>query len=216
MIVKESKATEIKDAVIITTQGVENVLTPTFGPCVIQPSMRTLLASVYSTGKVYRFRLTRSATVTTSGTGTMNLATPVHPAQFTQYSALSALFTESRLINTRISWAFQGTSVIVPFAFAFDQHYSSGSPTFGQILSIPGAVMTNNDRPFTEAARRGAFYKLKVPNPWAGIASSATTPVIGGNNGAWLYSVAGATDVTADIATYLIECEYEFRTLGGL
>ncbi len=173
---------------------------------------KPLSSSVFLPGKTYRFRLTRTAAITTSGAGALSLATSIMPSQFTQYTALLALFTESRLISTRIQWVMQGTSKIVPFAFAFYPTWVSGSPslTFTDIISIPGVKLTNIDRPIVPV--RKSEWHAKPARNFSAITNASGVDPVGGNIGAWVYAVSTAADASTDIATYLIECDYEFRS----
>ncbi len=172
---------------------------------------KMLSSSVFMPGKVYKFRLSRTAAVTTSGSGLLALATGVYPAQFTQYSYLAGLFKESRLVAVKIKWVMQGTSTVVPFAYAFDPTWTSGTPTFDGICSIPGAKLTNSDRPFVP--QRESSWSARAPRPFSLISATSGTDPSGGNIGAWLYSISTATTASTTIGTYLIEAEFEFRSI---
>jgi hypothetical protein len=57
----------------------------------IPPTVLSAFRGMFSPLQTYRFRLTRTASIISSGGGTLVLATGIYPSQFSQYSALSML-----------------------------------------------------------------------------------------------------------------------------
>lgn len=184
----------------------------------IPKPLQGVMASVFSTNKSYRFRLIRTATLVTSGGGTMNLATLVHPSQFDQYSALALLFNQSRLRSTRITYigniAPAATTVVQqPFVSAFDPSYSSfvtPSHTFTTANRLPKSKnfsLIMSKWPVTNSYRS--------PNrPWSYIAATGSgSDPVGGVEGAWIHCISGTASASATYLQYVIVADYEFRNV---
>jgi hypothetical protein len=206
-----------KKTAIVRPEGCEYAPPPstlTFpGPEVL----KTLKASVFTPGKTYRFRLSRSAGLTSSGTGTLQLATAVLPSNFEEYTPLSGLFEECRLISTRIKYAFLSngtTPVNVTFASCFDPSGTSSTvPSFTNTIQFPGCKIC----PLTQTVPTGLTNSWKqrgVPRSWSLVTTtdSGTDPV-GGALGCWYHSIFANTTNSSLVAVYLIECDYEFRNV---
>jgi hypothetical protein len=131
-----------------------------------------------------------------------------------EYSAVSALFLECRLMSTRITYAMYATgnspTTTIGVCIAFDPSNQSTGPTFTYACQQPGAKLFNTNS--------GAFLHCK--NSWRGdgkrpwsytIASSAGTDPVGGSIGTWYTSLSGTTTASQNLGTYLIECDYELR-----
>ncbi len=183
------------------------------------------MSSLFATSNtVYSIRLTRSATLTTSGGGTMALATPVHPSQFDQYTQLSALFNKCRLLRTRI----QLSTVINPnssssgstsyagatFACAFNPRAGAGaSPTTStsECIRTPGCKIYS---PCTLARPLVLSYKFPRGQPWSIVsANSGSSDPIGGVSGYWINCALTTATASTTYMLYLIEAEYEFSNL---
>lgn len=198
-------------------QGTE-VLPPCWRPDKVTTNLELLkiMKSVYSPGKTYRFRLSRSAGLTSSGTGTLQLITAVLPSNFEEYTPLSGLFEECRLISTRIQYAFTSngtTPTLVAFASCFDPSATASTvPTWTNAIQFPGAKITNiqNSAPVifknSFRATRGRAWSLVTTT------DSGTDPV-GGALGGWYHSIFSNTSNSTLIGVYLLECDYEFRNV---
>jgi hypothetical protein len=172
------------------------------------PSIIRVARSVFQPGKTYRFRMVRSATLTSSGAGAFSLKTDVYPSQFDQYAGLSLIFDEARLVATRVRVVRnQSPSLQTAIATAFDP--SGNASTFTQTNGIPGCIMyTTNQTNWPVKAS----WKTRTPRPWSIVSAtpSGTDPV-GGIIGSWSWSAASTTDNTTVLFTYRIEVDYEFR-----
>ncbi len=177
-----------------------------------------------TSNSVYRIRLTRSASLTTSGGGSMALATAVHPSQFDQYTQLSALFNKARLLRTRIqlsplinpnsssggSTTYAGAS----FAVGFNPRAGAGaSPTttVAECIRVPGCKIYSPTQMTKTLVSEYAFPK---PQPWSTIsANSGSSDPIGGVPGYWMNVALTTATASTSYVLYLIEAEYEFSNL---
>lgn len=177
------------------------------------PSLLLMMRSVFQPGKVFRFRMTRNATLTTSGAGSLNLATKVYPSQFDQYSAISLIFDECRLRGTRISLVdvqINGnTNLSSAIASVFDPSEAMVSPTFTACTRQPGCKVyttTQKNWPVRNV------WKSKTLRPWS-IVSTTSTGVdpVGGIIGQWAHCAQTTLSNSIGYLSYLIEVDYEFR-----
>lgn len=196
-------------------------------PVVLSPEQITTLNGVsklFSTSNsVYRVRMSRAASLSTSGGGAMALATAVYPSQFDQYTQLSPLFGECRIRAVRIQLtcfpnpnaATVGTTDYIGgwFAVAFNPGGGAGSfliISIAAVTRLPGCKVYN---PFV-TGRVILSHKFPKTTPWSilGGTNSGTDPV--GGTAGYFANVALST-LTASRAYlgYLIEAEYEFRNL---
>jgi len=184
-------------------------------PLSVSPiALRAIARSVYRPGKTFRMRLTRNAVVTTSGAGALQIASNITPANMSEYSAVSALFQEARLMSTRITYAMysQGNSptTVIGIAISFDPSNYSTAPTHTYALQQPGAKLFNTNS--AAGSRLTNFWKGDGKRPWSlTIASGSGTDPMGGIVGTWYSSLSGVTTASQNLGTYLIEVDYEFR-----
>jgi hypothetical protein len=172
--------------------------------------------SVFGPGKTYRFRLSRSAGLTSSGTGTLQLVTAVLPSNFEEYTPLSGLFEECRLISTRIQYAFitPGSSpTLVPFASVFDPSATSSTvPTWTNTIQFPTSKVWNTSSYAGFNVKNK--YKVAGKRSWSLVTTTDTgTDPVGGCLGAWYHSIFSNTSNSTIICVYLLECDYEFRNI---
>ncbi len=176
-------------------------------------SVVKMARSVFAPGKTYRMRCIRTATITASGGGLLQLATSVAPSGFAEYSALSALFTECRLRSTRIHLTFYSsgaTPIIAGYCSSFDPSNYSTAPTFTYACQMPGAKLWNTFGPLS--GEHVNEYTPRTLRPWSQVtASGSGTDPVGGIIGTWYHSLSRATTASADVGVYLLECDYEFR-----
>jgi hypothetical protein len=177
----------------------------------LPPTAVEMMKSVFRPGKTYRARLTRLAVLTSSGAGALLAATAIHPSQFTQYTALAALFTEARLRSTKIHYNFCIPST-VPIAFysSFDPNSDGSVPSsVALIAAIPGSKQFN---PFNVTSTPINTWNIPAVRPWSRItATGSEHDPQGGVIGAWSHGVFSAVSNSTNVAYYLIECDYEFR-----
>lgn len=188
----------------------------------IPPTVLSAFRGMFSPLKTYRFRLTRAASIISSGGGTLVLATGIYPSQFSQYSALSMLFSESRLIRTCIEYmpissnAQTGATTYATepgaFASAFDPAQYGGSTfVFADIQRRPGTVNFHSQitaRKVTNVCTMNRSQRL-----WSNIGQSSGTDPYGGNAGAWLVASAGNISPSTSYFYYVITADYEFKGL---
>jgi hypothetical protein len=162
--------------------------------------------------KTYTIPCTRTATLVSSGGGTLALTTLIYPSQMDQYNQLSALFGECRLKRTSIQLANAGSGILSSsMIVAFDPHAISGATTStSSVVRLPGAKLYNNNLqsnwPVTNA------YTYPKDMPWSVISSTASgTDPTGGLKGAWCNVAMNAVTATSNILQYLIVAVYEFR-----
>lgn len=195
----EEKATESK----ALSMGLETRHMP--------PSNAVAKLSIKPNARTFIVRMTRSATLTTGGGGTLSLITTIGPAQMDQYSSqFASLFREARLRKTRITYtSLTGTSPTTPFAFdsVFDPSANTGS------------VAPSNAWRFENCKRFAAHSIMKMVNtailpnrPYSLIdATAAGTDPVGGLEGAWCHCAATTPPASTAVLTYLIETWYEIR-----
>jgi hypothetical protein len=182
-------------------------------PC--SPSMLAVARSVFRPGKIYRFKLNRTATLTASGAGILLVATGVTISGFIESSAIQALFDECRLVRTRIQYGFlvqtsqgAGMPTSSTFCSSFDPSNISTAPTFSVASQIPGAkyTMTSTTIPFRNSfdVRGGRVWSLTS-------ASGSGTDPIGGMAGTWYHAISPVASANQVVANYLLEAEFEFR-----
>lgn len=178
----------------------------------IPPTLTMAAKSVFAPGKTYRVRLTRSALIASSGSGSLQLASAVDVLSMTNGSSFATLFGECRLRATRIKVSFfsNGTSPqISGYCSAFDPSNISNAPSFAGAANIPGAKLWSN---FQTAGEHRNSWKSRTPRPWSRTnATVSGVDPVGGMAGTWYHSLSKATTASVDVATYIIECDYEFR-----
>lgn len=181
------------------------------------------MSSVFSTSNtVYTVRMSRAASLTTSGGGAMALATAVYPSQFDQYTQLSPLFSEARIRHVRIQLtclpnpfaATVGTSDLIGgwFAVAFNPRPGGASPTtsIAEVTRLPGCKIYN---PFTNG-KQVLSYRFPKNYPWSLInGTGGGTDPIGGTSGYFANVALSTVTASRSYLGYLIEAEYEFRGL---
>lgn len=187
----------------------------------IPPTVMNAFKGMFSPNQIYRFRMTRTASVVTSGGGTMSLATGVYPGQFDQYTALSILFSQSRLVQTKIDYMLlasqaQTQSTVYStlpgvFVSAFDPaQYGGSTQLYQQVQRRPGCVQFATSYTGKKITN---FYKVKEPRLWSNIATQSGTDPYGGNAGAWLIALANVASTTTTYWQYVITADYEFTAL---
>lgn len=171
------------------------------------------LRSVFQSGKTYRFRMTRIAVLSASGAGLMNLVTKVVPSDYQEYSALSLIFTEARLRSTKITYTMLAPSGGPQTLYsAFDPSVlAGGTTTVTQTTSVPGCKAFSV---WCTSRQDKNSWSPKTLRPFSLISSSGTgSDPMGGVEGAWYHSLHAAVAASVAVANYMIECDYEFRSV---
>lgn len=199
-----------------STQGIEKVKLLPFPKT--PPSALSLARSMIATNKTYKFRLERFATLTTSGAGAMALVTMIEPSGFLEYTQLSALFEECRLVRTRISYNMNmnvfGTTAQGyaggPFCSAFDVSATTGATTSTtSVLRLNDCITFN--MPFNQSVIRND-YKAPKGNPYSKVTASASgTEPTGGIKGGWCHVAQATLSNSIAYLTYYLEVIFEFR-----
>lgn len=165
--------------------------------------------------KVYRIRMTRTASLTSSGGGVMNLTTGLYPSQFSQGSAFAALFDQCRLCNVKYSYTSRvgsGAALIwASFATAFDPNGSAATTyTFDQTVRLPGSIAFSLAQ--TNWPSRTRLWNLPKNRPWS---LSSTTggggDPVGGGLGAISHSISNVVSISTTYVDYFVESVWEFR-----
>jgi len=165
-------------------------------------------------GKVFTLRLSRAASLTTSGTGTMQLSTSVLPSQFAEYTQLVDLFTEAKLLSTSIQYSDNQTSVGTVYRCGFISAFQPTDPGTGTVTSLatsrlPGAKLFSLAN--TTWPVRNSVPKLKG-RQWCKITTSGTSADnVSGCAGSWYHSLQNTGPVSTNILFYIIEALYQFR-----
>jgi hypothetical protein len=163
-------------------------------------------------------RLTRFASLTTNGSGGLAITTVVAPSQFMQYTSVNALFRECRLRRTKITY----TPKIAPdtagllngiMHSAFDNNgiASDSISTSDEVDRFANSIIFSCNT--TQA--RAAVNTFRCPaRPWSHVdSSSGGLDPVGGISGSWLHFFSNSSFASTNVADYLIEAWYEFRTL---
>jgi hypothetical protein len=183
----------------------------------ISPTVRNAFKGMFEPNKTYRFRLTRVASIVTSGGGTLALATGVYPGQFDQYTALSILFGQSRLIRTSIEYmllinTIGSTSIPAVAVSAFDTaQYGGTTYLYNQLQRRAGCKQLVTS--YTGNEVMNSYTTKKSARLWSDIAVQTGTDPFGGNSGAWCIAFANAASATTSYYEYLISADYEFTSL---
>ncbi len=195
----------------------------------VHPPMRFLnLGGLGMTGfsnKVFTIRMSKSAQHTTSGAGALNLATPVYPSSFLQYTQITGHFKQVRIRTVRMkmisnvnpnssssgSTSYAGGTLALSF---LPRSASGASPTTtaADVVRSPGVKIYN---PLTVTQPVVITYRFPKDTPWSDISSSSTgTDPIAGTYGYFGHSSIGST-LTASTAytTYVVEALFQFRAI---
>jgi hypothetical protein len=173
--------------------------------------------------KIHRFRLTRVASLVTSGGGQMNLVTSVIPSQFAQSTALATLFSECRLISTSIEYtstfgfgSSATTTLHSPMCSGFFQSSTTASPT---VMTYDQCARLSNSKTFSSGnipRNLRNSWITAAPRPWSLVSASATgSDPVGGVNGCWSINNLVTMSNSTTYFGYLIEAIYEFRYLSN-
>lgn len=187
------------------------------------PSLLLTLRSMFSSNAVYPFRMTRVATLSTSGSGSLDLQTPIYPSNFLQYSALAMLFSMCRLRSTTIT--LTNVAALAPVGAS---NYSY-LPITGALVFDPSGVGSSSGNTYASLCRRNDVrlftsnkrenvrhhYRARTTRPWSTVSSTGTSTFDpqGGVVGVWAYSYAFPGTPSVTYHTYTIDVVYELTTL---
>jgi hypothetical protein len=208
----------IVDAVDTKAQGTEVHRAPVLEDPEYSLSSLTLLKgmllNVYGT-KPFRFRMSRTASLATSGAGAMALATLIYPSQFDQFSAIGAIFQEARLHSARIQYTLLATLSGISNA-CFVTAYNPSAET-GYTITTSAVTRLPNCKLFSTANTNWPVRlvaKLPRNRPWSNIAASSTGfDPFGGTVGAFCHVIMNTASNSTSYLQYLIEAEYDVRSM---
>jgi hypothetical protein len=219
-LLEEGTVVEKKKVVISDNKDGTDTYQPLQVVIDIPPTVLSAFRGMMNPNKSYRFRLTRTASLVTSGSGTLSLSTGIYPSQFTQYTALALLFGESRLISTDIKYVnacsqaqtASTTYANLPIVAAavFDPvQYGGTVVSYSDIQKRPGVKdMTSNFTGRIVSLR----YKAKR-RQFSDITSQGSTDPYGGNAGAWCIGFSFAGSPSTTYFNYIISAIYEFTAV---
>ncbi len=186
----------------------------------VKSSKSRARASALSSGPqtVHRFRLTTYGVMSAGATGQLLNTQTVDPSAFTEFSDLSALFSEIRIVRARVhmcmrrihSDATSGANVNdydAGFAVGFDPAITTTAPTSPQnVYAIAGAKLIPSNMVATQT------FEAKIPQmAWAAITSPVPGPYAGCYGAFQMASANGAYGANATVATIATEVEVEVR-----
>lgn len=167
------------------------------------------------TNQHHFFNATRSATLTTGGSGLLSIAVVNNLFQFVQYTNLSALFTHYRLISAKMSIhrainIYSGTENNTIFLIAYDPSAVSGAsaPNFVDALRLERHVVDYSHRPNITRLQ----YRTKN-RPWSltsNTSPSGTDPFGGGAGAFYIVNSGGASNSTVYFH-YVLEVVFELK-----
>jgi hypothetical protein len=162
------------------------------------PEFLAAARSVLRGSRVYRFRMSRTGTLT-SGSGIIALTISTDLSQYNEGAALTALFEECQLRSTEMQLVSQVSSTATPFHYilAFNPIYFNGTPGLAESGRLPGSmILTTNDttgRSHTHIGHVG-------PRIYGLTTDEGTAPVVvnSGGNGTWqLVNTTAATPASS-------------------
>ena len=165
--------------------------------------------------KTYVFRLTRTASATTNGSGTMLLAVQTGLlTNFLQSTQLSAMFSEFRYLKSKITFnryvlTTPATNEVQAFVCGYDPVSTGASPALVDIVRAPGSKYVNAAA--TTPTLLVNKHVQKPLRPFSSILATGSGVDPMGTCGAWTYGVLVAAPVSTSIVGYLLEAWFEFR-----
>jgi hypothetical protein len=210
---KKAPTTSVTGASLAVDSGLEIPVTP---PPSSILTAKSILSTVIRGNRSFRFKMSRSATLTSSGAGALALTTLFTPSGFDQYTQLSAFFEQVRLVGYKISYnslvnPSDTTQVNTAVAIAFDPAAITGAVTSYTLCSRLPKVKTFS---LLSTSMWPIVYERKVERnrPWSLItANPGGTDPVGGIAGGHCIAVASAVKASTAVLAYLIEAVFEFR-----
>jgi hypothetical protein len=167
-------------------------------------------------GKSYVFRMTRSSSVSTNGSGVILLTVQTGVlSNYLQSTQITALFSEFRYIKSKITWyrydlTSPASNEVQALVVGYDPVSIGATPSLTDIIRSP------NSKTFNCATTTPTLVTLRhtqrPKRPFSQIATSATTTDPLGQAGAWNYATLVAGPVSRSIVAYLLETWIECRS----
>ncbi len=169
------------------------------------------LSGIVNQNTIYRFRLTSAGTVATGGGTAIALTVTLDPTGYSEFSSLSALFSEIRVVKS-----------VLHVSNYFDESTPSPKITTGMAIGFnlaytSTAATSSADVWALAGSRIHPLYGLEIGNYVAGIPTmewaTMSSPVPGpyaGCYGVW-WAYAGSLTTSRTYATWFVETEYECR-----
>jgi len=162
--------------------------------------------------QVYRFRLAVSFSINSNGSGVISGNWTWDPSAFTEWSYLSSLFNQFRIVETRLriySWEpsdEEATRKQGPFAIACDAGLNGSTPaSVASVVDCPNSLFHNT------AALVPTELTQKVTEMSFASTSSTTPGPYAGAYGQWEWYGSGFT-ASLTYCQALFEGMYEFRS----
>jgi len=181
------------------------------------PSLLTAFRGLFSAQSGYKFMLHSSSTQASIGGGVFLGYLAWTPSAFSEWSALSALFDECKLLSSHVTWttAFGPTStaIICQVSLAPDFITNGSSPSgFTAVDRLAGstefAVHTPGAGGASTLRRRAVVPKSRV---YASTASPTSSTVDCGCNGQWSFASNIVTTASINIAFVVLRNVIRFR-----
>lgn len=174
------------------------------------------LRGLFPSTKPYRFQIHTNSTVTSSGAGVVQVASPASPAVVTylEWSALSALFDECRLLKSTlgITSASIQSNKAIPLWIAFDHITSTAVGVgFGNVQRLAESECVNSLWMTGGSGRFRKSCQIASNRLFALTSSTTSTTSDIGLNGQWDISGQDATAIGVIVVYADVMNVVEFR-----
>lgn len=180
------------------------------------PELVAGFRSLFGAGKTYDFMLHTSSTQAATGGGVIAGYAAWTPSAFAEWSALAALFDETRLVSAAISWTTSfgptSTAIICQIVLAPDFVVSGSASTFTPITRLAHSREFAIHTPGPGGAST-LHAKVRVPRGrvYAIITSPTSSTVDCGWNGQWSFASNIVTTPSINYAFLVLRNIGRFR-----
>jgi len=162
----------------------------------------TTMRGMFPSNKTYRFQVHTNSTISSSGAGVVQVASPANPAVVTyaEWSALAALFDECKLIRSQLGLTSSSlvASKAIPLWIAFDHVTSTAVGTgFGNVQRLAGSKCINSLWMNGGGGRHIQSTSIAGTRLYASTASTTSTSSDIGLNGQW--DISGQDNTTNSV-----------------
>jgi surface antigen len=183
--------------------------------------LKTMLRSLFSSGKSYDFQLHFSQTGQTSGAGALTnfLAWSPGVTSFLEWSALQSLFDEVKIVATKVIWtsAFAPVAITagIPtqFALAPDNVTNGSAPAgYNAIQRLAESKVFSSHIPGASGSATMTKKHRPTPRPFASTTTPAVASPPSGCTGQWSYAMNIAGTVSINYMFMTMTNVYRFRS----
>jgi len=205
--------TALQGAKIITTETKGALAEVRFS---YPPELLQALRGMFGAGRVYSFQLTASSTQAASGGGVISGYFSWDSGNYSEWSALSALFDECRLRSSRLLWSTSygptSSAIIVQIALAPNFRLSGTSQTFTPVIRLAESTEFTIDKPgrYGESTLRKSV-RMPRGRLWAFTTSTTSSTLDCGLNGQWSFASNIVTTPSINIAFLVQKNVVQFR-----